>query len=184
MSWENKDVVQWLSFAFVYYFFFLPKCLYFSKRSFWFLFLIMFGTTRWENKMDSCQIYNHIHIDLYEIIISDDLQSLELKSLHKKKEIALHAWSTLLFVFLFISFSSFFSYFSSSSFFFLVGISYHQALYFEDWFQIASGFTNLFRSFSAWLKSINKICQLELKEINLLNMFDYQLLISLSIMIK
>ncbi len=147
-------------------------------------FLIMFETTRCESKMDSCQIYNHIHIYLYEIIISDDLQSLELKSCIKKRlRYTLGALSSLRFsihlVFLF-----FFLFFFFVFFFSLVIVSYHQAPYFEDWFQIASGFTKLFRSFSAWLKSIDKICQLEFKEINLLNILGYKLFISISIMIK
>jgi hypothetical protein len=75
---------------------------------------MMVKKSRRARKTDSCQIYSDIHIDIYLTIISDGLQSLELKSL-EKKEIALHAWSTL--------FSSAFS---------LFVVSYHQAPYFKD----------------------------------------------------
>jgi hypothetical protein len=72
----------------------------------------------------------------------------------------------------FLRFSLFISLFFFSFFLLFIIVSYHQAPYFQDWFQIASGLTKLSRSFSASLTAINKSYSLEFKDIYWFNIFQ------------
>ncbi len=102
----------------------------------------MLEKSRRANKMDSCQIYSGY---TYRYILSNSIRCLFVVSveiLTKNRDCITYLEDSFLFFFFF-------------SFFVVVVVSYHQAPYFRDWFQIACSLTKPTWSFSASLTSIN-----------------------------